>query len=104
MVDELRRRFASPIRTLGIVLAVACGALGFATMVADMFWEVDAEFDVPGMMLFGAAGAGVCLLAIPLRSLLGWLRHRHNGGFKATKPIGSGLLVSSDSTPRPLAA
>lgn len=102
MVVELRRRVASWLRTAGMYLAVACGAMALVSMAVGVFCDPGADFDAAGMALASGGACAVSLLALPIRSLIGRLRYRRNSGFKARRPMGHGLLVSP--TPRPLAA
>ena len=83
MVPELRRRFASPLRTWGVFFSVAaaflaavCGAVGL--------WARPDGMDVDWYGI-AAASAGGCVLGmtlVGLRRLLGRLRYRAGGHYR----------------------
>jgi hypothetical protein len=78
MVEELRRRFAGGLRALGIVFAIASGALSILFVGLGIWFRVrptKIDIDCWGIAWAGAAGCAVGLMMIGLRALLGRVRY-----------------------------
>jgi hypothetical protein len=94
MVPELRRRFAKPLGTVGLFLAIAFAALGLLFLALGVwfrFYPVDADVDWFGIAIASAAGCALGILMMLARSLLGMLRYRAGGHVSNSRASGASL-------------
>jgi hypothetical protein len=85
MIPELRRRFASGIRTMGSFFALASAALAIVFLLLGIWHDVSprrfagVDVDWFGIAGAGAAGCAIGLLMILVRFGFGVIRYRRHG-------------------------
>jgi hypothetical protein len=91
MVPELRRRFASSLRALGLAFALASAFLGVVCGVVGRWFRPDGvDVDWYGIAAASAAGCVLGLALMGLRRLLARLRYRaagHDCGKPSRAPL-----------------